>query len=100
MPRIFLLALAAIVLYVLWEACRTKWQITIVYEPDLGTTTRGVPQAKSTKVQDFFDEDIRSPERIKVLASRIPPNRLTTKFIGNIDPGTKQRIRNFLIETL
>jgi len=91
------LILGGVLLYAIWSALRAPWPIRIEVDRTGVRSHEGLPKARVATVVEFFEQDVRTDEGLVVLAARLPDGRLRTKFIGKLDPGTKQRIRNFLI---
>ena len=100
MPQFIFILIAGFSLYVLWYACRTKWQVMIDVEPGKATRIVGAPAAKMKVLEEFFAQDIAFPGRTRIYVRRNSPGTMKTKIRGELDPGTRQRIRNFLITCL
>ena len=94
------IAIAVFVLFVLWQVTATKWDIRIGVRPEEEPEIRGVANAKQGKIRDFFVNEVKSDCPIRILAGRERTGQLRTRIRGKIDWGTRQRIRNFLIDVL
>lgn len=101
-PQItLLLALfVAFVLYLAWKGSPTGWQVTILFNPNDDLAVSGIPRAKQWRVKEFFQQDIRLTEPVKVQATKTQEGRLHLRVHGDISPGLKQRLRNFLYDLL
>ena len=94
------LAFGGLIFYGIWTAAHPPWQIKLVAGPEGLISHRGLPQRCVGRVSDFFANSVQPDTRLVVLANRSRNGHLTTKFRGHIDPGTRQRIRNYLLMEL
>lgn len=92
--------LGCLVVYGLWSANRKKWTIKIAVNRDGVVKYQGLPKGRAAGILAFFTEDLDLDTKLVVFAVRHPGGRLQTKFRGSIDPGTRQRIQNYLISAL
>jgi hypothetical protein len=86
---------ATVILGIL-RAARPRWSVTIVVRPGVVTSFRGVPTSQKCKITEFFENDLALDRRVTIRAMRGRSGRLHVAFSGRLDPGTRQRIRNFL----
>src|SRR5262245_61968589 len=89
----FALFLGAFVLYGLWRALQPKWSVKIVAAPDSIKHQKGLPKSQQGNIRAFFENDVSIQEPITILAMRYSKRHIRLHIDGQIDPGTRQRIR-------
>jgi hypothetical protein len=94
-----LLLLAAIGALV-WWVTRPKFDFTIRVSADDVSLEGRIVQAKWGDVARFLRALPHTERPIKISGRRRRDGRLLVDIRGPIDAGQKQRIRNFLVETL
>ncbi len=99
-PTVVYLLIAAGVLYAMLRARRSYWTIQIDYVPHQPPKIRGVASSRTQQITRFLEHDLRLEDPITILATKERSGRLRTRIQGKLDAGTRQRIRNFLIEML
>lgn len=99
MPFVWFLV-AAFVLYVLWYSVASPWKVQIKFVPDCPLKIHGLPNVKHSEIETFFQSDLNLQEAIQVMARKEESGRLIVKFYGHVDAGTKQRIRNMLMNEI
>lgn len=95
-----LLVIGGIVVYGVWTAIRPNWPIRIVVTRDGVQSHQGLPKRCTLRVIEFLERDIAVESRLVILARREQNGRLRTSVRGELDKGTQQRIRNYLIAEL
>jgi hypothetical protein len=93
-------ALGALMIYGLWAASRPRWTVKIVVEGSDIQSHQGLAKARLLAVREFFRRDVRLDQRIVIRALRDHSGNVRLDISGQIDPGTKQQIRNYLITML
>jgi len=96
----FALGIGAFVLYGLWRAMQPKWTVKIVVAPDGIKHQQGLPKSQQDNIRTFFENDVSITETITIQALRYSKRYIRLQIAGQIDPGTRQRIRNFLMDVL
>lgn len=97
---IVFLALGGIILYGIWTAAKPNWPIRIVITSDGVQSHRGLSKRSTSRLINFFERDLAIESRVVVLGRREQSGRLRTSIRGNLDKGTQQRIRNYLVAEL
>ena len=59
-----------------------------------------LPESKLARIKEFFVNDVQADRPLVVLGVKKGNSRIELRFRGNVDPGTKQQIRNFLLTLL
>jgi hypothetical protein len=90
------LALGAIVILGILQAARPKWSLLIVACPEGVVSHRGLPKSQEGRILSFIENDLTLDGRVTIRAARGRDGRLRMAFSGRLDPGTRQRVRNFL----
>ena len=98
----FLIKLAAIMLigYVVWRAMRPRYTVKIVVDEQGIKHHEGLPKACERTVLEFIEKNLSPEGKVTICASRQPNGYLRLDFRGQLDSGTRQRIRNFLITVI
>lgn len=89
-------ALAGLLLFGLWRVARPRWAVTIFADQRGVRSHRGLAEAQRWELVEFFERDVSLPGKVVIRAQRHPDGYLRIQFRGRIDPGTRQRIRNFM----
>ena len=90
----------ALIGYFIWLALRPRYAVEIVMDEHGIKRHRGLSKGQEAKVIDFLREQVTPEGRLGIYAIRQPNGYLRLHFKGNIDPGTRQQIRNFFINVL
>lgn len=98
--RFALVALIAFALYIAWKSLRFDWPIAFRVTDHDVIFKRGIPIALQSRIRAFFRENITVEKPIAVYALKNSRGLLQLHIRGPLDVGTKQRIRNFLIDCL
>jgi hypothetical protein len=88
------------VLYAIWSASRPRWDVHIVVRDGTVLFRKGVSQSRWAAFETFLLNDVKLVSVTEVFARRENNGRLVTHFKGQLDAGTKQQIRNFLISAV
>ena len=93
---LILLVIAAVAAIILWP--RSDF---VIRTGRAGVQVRGrLPQSKAPDVLQFFERELTAAGPLTVSGSRSRNGRLRLRFRGQLTPGDRQRIRNFLQTTL
>jgi hypothetical protein len=84
----------------LYLVLRSRYHFTITIHGESVEISGTFPAAKRAVVVGFFQRDIHLPGRVKIHGRRRPDRRLDLVIRGRLDAGERQRIRNFLLDTL
>ncbi len=98
----FFIRLTAIALigYVVWRMIRPRYTLKIVIGKQGIKHHKGLPKAHKTSVLKFFEKHRSFDGNVTICAMRQPDGYLRLIFKGEVDPGTRQQIRNFLITVM
>ena len=98
----FIIRLTAIVLigYVVWRMLRPRYALKIVIGKQGIKYHEGLPKAHKTSVLEFFEKHRSFDGNITICAIRQSDGHLRLVFKGQVDPGVRQQIRNFLITVM
>ena len=98
----FFIRLTAIALvgYVVWRMMRPRYTLEIVIGKQGIKHHKGLPKAHETCVLEFFQKHRSFDGNVTICAMRQPDGYLRLVFKGQVDPGTRQQIRNFLITVM
>ncbi len=96
----FVLLVVAVIAFVVIVAFRPKHDFSIIVGQDDVEIRGAVAKRRRHELVQFFQNDLQLEEALTVLGRRGPGGRLQLQFRGPIDPGTRQRIRNFLLTVL
>lgn len=94
-----LLLLAALIAGALW-ILRPRYKFKIVVCPDDLKILGRIADSQRAKIEDFVLHDIALGKPFTVVGREDGDGSLRLLFRGNVDKGTQQRIRNFLLSVL
>jgi hypothetical protein len=81
--------------------CLLAADFVIVARPGRPTLVRGrLPVARVGEIESFFGRDLRPEAPVTVRGSRTRDGTLRLTIAGRLDPGRRQRVRNFLLDLL
>lgn len=92
--------LAGFVIFVVYKAIKPNWPVRIDVSPGCVPQIKGVAQNRHGQIEDFCCNNLRLQSPITIWADKERSGRLHIKIAGELDRGTKQRIRNFLCDLL
>lgn len=90
------LAVIALIGYVLWRIFQPRYDVRIVIGKKGIKHHEGLPKAHRATVLEFFEEHRSFDGNVTICAMRQPNGYLRLVFKGQVDPGVRQQIRNFL----
>ncbi len=90
------LLLIAVVAFLAWGAFRPRCALHIVIGRDRAIRHSGIPKGRVGQVLAFLTNDVSLAGKVAILGTRSREGQLRITFRGRVDPGTQQRIRNFL----
>ena len=91
--RLFIIAL---VVYGVWRILQPRAHVRIVIGEYGIKQFEGLPKAQEKEVLRFLQNDLEFDGKLVIRARRQSNGYLSLNFSGQIEPGTKQQIRNFL----
>jgi len=94
------LGLVAAAAWIIWEVCRTKWTTTIIVDGRGVRSHKGLAKAHQREIVDFLEQEASIDSKVVIRASRYQNGYVRLDIRGDLDFGTRQRIRNFLLSVL
>ena len=94
------LVVIALIGYVIWRVMRPRYDLRIVIDEYGIKYHEGLPKSHERQVLKFLENDLSFIGKVTIFARRQPDGYLKFGFKGQIDPGTRQQIRNFLISVM
>jgi hypothetical protein len=97
-----LIKLAGAVLfgYLVWCAIRPRYALEVVVGKQGVKSHKRLPIAHQASVIEFFEKLPSFDSDVTICATRRSDGHLRLVCKGRVDPGTRQRIRNFLMTVM
>ncbi len=94
--------LAAVVgiAYVAWRVMRPRYAMKIVMDENGIKHHEGLAKRQEKQVLEFLREQVQPVRKLTIYGARHPNGYFRLVFKGQIDPGTQQRIRNFMLTVM
>lgn len=87
-------------IYIVWRSLKRDWPIAFRVRGTSVTFHRGVPIAVQSRIKSFFIENVSLETPLTIYAMKSRTGLLQLQIRGSVDAGTRQQIRNFLIDVL
>jgi hypothetical protein len=95
-PFIIRFVVIALICYVVWCVIRPRYAVRIVIDDQGIKYHHGLPAAHEREVLEFLQEQLTLERELTICVNRQPGGYLRISFKGQIPPGTRQQIRNYL----
>jgi hypothetical protein len=89
----------AVFLAIVWWATRRRYSFSIVAGGE-GVRFKGVAELRQQRLKEFLVQECGIVGPLRIDGGKSRGGRLLLRFRGEIDSGTRQRIRNFLLTQL
>jgi hypothetical protein len=86
----------AVFVAIVWWATRPRYGFSIRMDGEVATF-RGVAEARQQRIKHFLVNECGLVGPLRIDGGKSRGGGLRLRFRGDIDPGTQQRIRNFLL---
>lgn len=90
------LAVIALVVYVVWRMVFPRYTLKIVIGKQGIKHHKGLSKANQTSVLKYFEKHRSFDGDVSIFATRQTDGDLRLVFKGQVEPGTRQQIRDFL----
>ena len=100
LATLFNIAIGAVLIYLVWRLTKRPWQVCIHAGPHDVEIVHCRPAAQRGRMTEFFRHDLVLPNPVTILATKDNSGHIHTRIKGQIDEGSRQRIRNFLVDAL
>ena len=97
MQYIVVLLLASAILVAI---LRKRFDFTIRCSREEVTLQGKIPKSKHSEIKGFFAREFQNYEKITIFGKKKNEGQLVLKIRGNLSPGKRQQIRNFLLTLL
>jgi len=88
------------VVYALYLALRPKWDFTVVVNRQRCRLRGAFPEAQRHELYTFLRDRVEFRGTVRIRGRKRPGGYLALRIRGPLDEGSKQRIRNFLVNRL
>jgi len=95
--RLIAIALVGYVVWRVWRMMCPRYTFQIVIGKQGIEHYKGLPKAHESSVLEFFDKHRSFDGNVSICAMRQPDGYLRLVFKEQVDPDTRQQIRNFLV---
>jgi hypothetical protein len=86
----------AVFVAIVWWATRPRRGFSIRIDGE-AATFRGIAESRQQRIKQFLLQECGIAGPLRIDGGKSRAGRLWLRFSGEIDPGTRQRIRNFLL---
>jgi hypothetical protein len=101
MLNFLIFAVIAVALYFIMQLGQSPWKIRIDAGPQRSPQINGrLSEAQRVQIQYFVQRDLQLTGSLTIYATKEPSGRLLIRIDGEVDPGLRQQIRNFLVGVL
>ena len=97
MEYIVVLLLASAILAAI---LRKRFDFNIHCSREEVTLQGKIPKSRHSEIKDFFVREFQNSEKITIFGKIKNEGQLVLKIRGNVSPGKRQQIRNFLLALL
>lgn len=92
--------IAAAVFLAGWWLLQPRYDFVITVNQNNVTCRGAIPESKVNSIKHFFSNDVQFDQPVKICGRRQQDGHVRLKFRGEIDTGTQQQIRNYLLTVL